>query len=271
MRHSPSQSSATLTTKPARAFFVNLAGAVGVTLADDQAKGTIRNDDSTIPSINVDDSFVEEGIEGQRPQIAFIVSLSGPAELPVEVDFATNGATATSGIDFEALSGTLRFEPGEETKAVRVTVLGDLDVEANETLFLNLDNPVNGILDDDQAIGTIDNDDRVPTLEIASTTRTEGGSGQRTQFVFDVVLTGFSNAPVTVDFASADGTATAAGLDYASVDGTLRFLPGESLKQIVVNVEGDSAVETDEFFFVNLFNAARRRRADQSRNGHDRQ
>ncbi|MFT5326217.1 MAG: disulfide oxidoreductase YuzD, partial [Planctomycetaceae bacterium] len=132
---------------------------------------------------------------------------------------------------------------------------GDLDVEAEESLFLNLDNPVNGLLDDDQAIGTIANDDTVPTLAISNVSKVEGGPGQRTQFVFDVVLTGFSSNPVTVDFASADGTASAAARDYSSVDGLLTFQPGESLKQVVVNVAGDSAVETDEFFFVNLSNA----------------
>ena len=236
-------------------FFVNLSGVSGATLADDQGRGTIRNDDSPIPSINVDDAFVEEGIAGQRPQIAFIVSLSGPSSVPVKVDFSTMGATATSGIDFEALSGTLQFEPGEVTKAVRVTILGDLDVEADEMLFLNLDNPVNGILDDDQAIGTINNDDTVPTLAIGDVSKVEGSSGQRTQFIFDVVLTGFSASPVTVDFASTDGTATSAGLDYTPVNGSLSFLPGETLKQILVNVPGDSAVETDEFFFINLSNA----------------
>ena len=243
------------TDEASETFFVNLSGATGATIIDDQGRGTIRNDDSAVPNISVDDAFVEEGISGQRPQIAFIVSLSGPSLLPVEVDFATVGATATSGIDFAALTGTLRFEPGEETKAVRVTVLGDLDVEADEMLFLNLTKPVNGILDDDQAIGTIENDDTVPTLAIASVTKSEGGSGQRTQFIFDVVLTGFSATPVTVNYASANGTATTAGLDYTSITGSLNFLPGESLKQIVVNVAGDSSVENDEFFFVNLSNA----------------
>ncbi|MDA0919878.1 MAG: hypothetical protein O2945_12485 [Planctomycetota bacterium] len=236
-------------------FFVNLSGVSGATLADDQGRGTIRNDDSPIPSINVDNAFVEEGIAGQRPQIAFIVSLSGPSSVPVKVDFSTMGATATSGIDFEELSGTLQFEPGEVTKAVRVTILGDLDVEADEMLFLNLDNPVNGILDDDQAIGTINNDDTVPTLAIGDVSKVEGSSGQRTQYIFDVVLTGFSASPVTVDFVSTDGTATSAGLDYTTVNGSLSFLPGETLKQILVNVQGDSAVETDEFFFINLSNA----------------
>ena len=243
------------TDEASETFFVNLSGISGATLDDDQGRGTIRNDDSPIPNINVNNAFVEEGIAGQRPQIAFIVSLSGPSSVPVEVDFSTMGATATSGIDFEALSGTLRFEPGEETKAVRVTILGDLDVEADEMLFLNLDNPVNGILDDDQAIGTINNDDAVPTLAIGDVSKVEGSSGQRTQFIFDVVLTGFSSNPVTVDFASADGTATFAGLDYTTVNGSLSFLPGETLKQIVVNVSGDSAIETDEFFFINLSNA----------------
>ena len=234
-------------------FFVNLSAATGATLADDQGLGTIRNDDSLIPNINVDDAFVEEGINGQRPQLAFIVSLSGPSELPIEVDFSTTGATATSGIDFEALSGTLRFEPGEETKAIRVTVRGDLDVEAEESLFLNLDNPVNGLLDDDQAIGTIANDDTVPVLRIEDFSTDEGISGARTQFTFDVTLTASSNQILTVDYSTAAGTATS-NVDFVSLDETLTFFPGETTHTITVSVPGDTAFESLETFFVNLSN-----------------
>ncbi|MDA1164900.1 MAG: autotransporter-associated beta strand repeat-containing protein [Planctomycetota bacterium] len=236
-------------------FFVNLSGAVSATLIDDQALGTIRNDDITIPGIRIDDAIVTEGISGQRPQISFVVSLSGPASVPVEVDFSTMGATATSDIDFVASSGKLRFEPGEITRIVQVTVLGDPDVEANETLFLNLSNPVNGLLTDDQGVGIIVNDDAAPTLSISSISALEGAAGQRTQFAFNVTLTGLSSNPVTVDFASANGTATAGSLDYMPVNGTLTFLPGEATKQIIVNVAGDAVVETDEFFYVNLSGA----------------
>jgi len=60
-------------------------------------------------------------------------------------------------------------------------------------------------------------------------------------------------APVTVDFATADGTA-AAGTDYTAVDGTLTFAPGVTEQVVRVPIQGDDAFEPDETFFVNLSN-----------------
>ena len=58
---------------------------------------------------------------------------------------------------------------------------------------------------------------------------------------------------VTVDFATANGTAMA-GVDYAPKSGTLTFLPGETLKTITVQVFGDFEIEGNETFFVDLSN-----------------
>src|SRR5436305_3514348 len=60
---------------------------------------------------------------------------------------------------------------------------------------------------------------------------------------------------VTVDYATADGTATS-GSDYTAVTGTLTFAPGETAKSIDVTVRGDTTPENNETFFVNLKNAS---------------
>ncbi len=52
--------------------------------------------------------------------------------------------------------------------------------------------------------------------------------------------------------ATADGTATTAGTDYASAAGTLTFSPGVTTQPVTVNVNGDGTDEPDETFFVNL-------------------
>jgi hypothetical protein len=59
---------------------------------------------------------------------------------------------------------------------------------------------------------------------------------------------------VTVNYATADGTATA-GSDYGAVSGRLAFAPGETTKTIAVPVYGDRRPESDETFLVNLKNA----------------
>ena len=64
-----------------------------------------------------------------------------------------------------------------------------------------------------------------------------------------------STLPITVDYATADDSATTADSDYTASSGTLTFSPGESTKTITVGVNGDTAVEQDETFIVNLSNA----------------
>ena len=73
---------------------------------------------------------------------------------------------------------------------------------------------------------------------------------------FTVTLSAASGLPVTVHYATADGTATA-GSDYtAASDTLLTFNPGETSKTVTVQVNGDMTVEANETFFVNLTNAS---------------
>jgi hypothetical protein len=74
--------------------------------------------------------------------------------------------------------------------------------------------------------------------------------------VFTVSLSAPSSQPVTVNYATADGTATAGGSDYVPIYGTLTFAPGETTKTIMVVVNPDRKKEADETFFVVLSGAA---------------
>jgi hypothetical protein len=80
----------------------------------------------------------------------------------------------------------------------------------------------------------------------------EGKSGA-TAFVFFVSLSGNPLAPVTVDFATAAGTAGAPS-DFQDVSGTVTFAPGVNAKTVTVWVVGDRVREPDERFSVNLSN-----------------
>jgi hypothetical protein len=83
---------------------------------------------------------------------------------------------------------------------------------------------------------------------------TEGNSGT-TAATFTVSLSGPQADPVTVDFATADGTATAP-TDYTSNSGTVTFAPGVTSQPVTVLVNGDTTFEPNETFFVNLSNAS---------------
>src|SRR5262249_20153957 len=137
----------------------------------------------------------------------FTVTLSQPLAQSCSVDFATSDVTATAGSDYAATSGTLTFAPGETTKTVSVTIYGDTQIENDETFRLNLSNAVNVALGVASATGTIVNDD-FPTVNITGRTAVEGNSGT-TQFIFAMTLSAPAPFPVTVWFATANGTATA--------------------------------------------------------------
>ncbi len=72
---------------------------------------------------------------------------------------------------------------------------------------------------------------------------------------FTVTLAPASPAPVTVDWATADGTAKA-GEDYLADAGTLTFAPGETEKTVAVAVLDDAHDEGEETFLFTLSNAS---------------
>src|SRR5207245_758377 len=101
---------------------------------------------------------------------------------------------------------------------------------------------------------TILNDDGVPGITINDVTVTEGNSGT-TNAVFTVSLGTLSSQTISVNYATADGTATLADNDYQSTNGTLTFTPGQTNKTITVLVNGDLKFEPNETFQVNLSGA----------------
>jgi len=94
----------------------------------------------------------------------------------------------------------------------------------------------------------------LPSVSIADVTLLEGNAGT-TDAVFTVTLSKASTAPVTLAWASKDGTALA-GSDYAAASGTLSFAAGETSKQIHIAVNGDTLVEADETFGITLSSVA---------------
>lgn len=87
-------------------------------------------------------------------------------------------------------------------------------------------------------------------LSVSDATVTEGDTGT-TNAVFTVGLSGPATEPVSVTYATSDGTAASPG-DYAETFGGLTFSPGETRKTFAVPVNGDGLDETNETFFVGL-------------------
>jgi len=88
-----------------------------------------------------------------------------------------------------------------------------------------------------------------PTVSVSGCTVNEGAA-----CTFDVSLSNASSIPVTVDYATADGTALA-GTHYSAASGTVTFLPGETLKQVSVSTLNDGLYDpSSRTFDVNLSN-----------------
>src|SRR5205823_6053156 len=102
----------------------------------------------------------------------------------------------------------------------------------------------------------------VPSLSINDVRVTEGQSG--TKLVdFTVSLSAASGQTVRVDYATADHTATFASGDYVRTpNASLTFAPGVTSQRATMVINGDTAIEPDEDFFVNLSGASNATIAD---------
>jgi hypothetical protein len=111
--------------------------------------------------MSIGDLKVAEGNAGSST-VTITVKLSVPSARPVSASYATSNGTATASTDFMPSSGTITFNPGETSKTISVTILGDFDGENDETFTVTLTNPVNGSLGKATATATIENDDTSP-------------------------------------------------------------------------------------------------------------
>ncbi len=75
--------------------------------------------------INVSNPTVNEPMPGQQAVMVYIINLSTPSTNSLTLSYATTGGNATPGLDYQPVSGLLTFAPGETSKSVSVTVLGD--------------------------------------------------------------------------------------------------------------------------------------------------
>ncbi|WP_192884079.1 putative Ig domain-containing protein [Xanthomonas campestris] len=203
------------------------------------------------PTLSINDVSVNEGNAGTS-NATFTVSLSQPAGAGgVSFDIATADGSATAGVDYVASSLTGQTIPaGSSSATFTVLVNGDTLSEPNETFFVNVSNVSGAGVSDAQGQGTIVNDDALPSLSINDVSINEGNSGT-TMATFTVSLSAASGQTVSVNYASADGTATA-GSDYVARSGTLTFAPGTTAQGVAITVNGDTAVEPNETFSVAL-------------------
>ena len=212
------------------------------------ATGTIRDDDRA--KLTVTDAAADEG-----ESMTFSVTLDNdvPGGLTA-TPFFTDG-TATKGADYAENAAPLTFAGTKgETLTVAVATLQDQIVEGVETFTVGVEaESASGVPVDagDAGVGTIRDNDREITVSLSLTPETvaEGESAP-----FRIALSSPSNeVPVTVEYATEDGTATA-GADYESANGSVTFQPGETERQVPVLVLDDVKNEPTETFSLRIVN-----------------
>ncbi|MBI3468761.1 MAG: hypothetical protein HY000_37635, partial [Planctomycetes bacterium] len=240
--------------EPDEHFFVKLSNPVHARIVDAPAVGTLSDNDPS-PSILIDDGLLAEGDAGTA-KLTFKVRLSGATAQSVSVDYATADGTAAAPADYEAKAETLRFDAGGTPKTITIAVRDDTLDERDEHFFVKLSNPVNATIADDQAVGTIQDNDLppagAPTVKISkAAVKAKESTGQ---VAVTVVLSKPFNQKVSVEYATAPATATASQ-DFVPVTGILEFEPNEPQRTFSVPIINDTTDEPDETVRLVLSNA----------------
>ncbi len=191
--------------------------------------------------------------EGPGAVVHGVVKRRGPTNNTVTVQYATTPGTATNGTDYSTAAGTLTIPAGQTEGVIPITILNNNVYEPVETFTIELFNPgAGGVLHfPSEATIVITDDEPMPAVSVATPAPiTEGHSGSA-GLTFNVSLNRSSAITTTVWYATQNITATHPS-DYTAVQGVLIFEPLQTLKTVTVQVHGDTDVEPNETFRLNL-------------------
>lgn len=220
-----------------------LSNAAGVPVARASATGTIADDDG----LTIGNVTVVEGTAASAGTATVTIRLAGPAEQDVTVDYATEDGTAIAGADYTATSGTATIAAGQSSATFIVPILRDSAVEGSEAFAVRLSNATGAAIRDTVATVTLIDDDGFAINDVSITE----GSGGGLSMTFTVTLASALPNSATIDYATADGTATA-GSDYTATSGTLTFSAGQTSRTFSVPITSDIDSESSEAFTVTL-------------------
>ncbi|HVL96251.1 MAG TPA: Calx-beta domain-containing protein, partial [Solirubrobacteraceae bacterium] len=230
----------------AETFTVTLSEPVQAEIADGEATVTIADDDEA-PTVSIARASGAEAAE----QASIDLVLSSSTDRVVTVRVSTSDGSAVSPGDFTALSSQLvSFLPGETTASVTTPVVDDAAYEGEESFGVALESPSNAQLGTATADAAIADDDPAPVLSVtAPASVPESGAVE-----FEVTLSGATERPATVDFATVAGSASTD--DFGHQAGTLEFPAGTTRRTVSVSVTADEIDESDETFELVLSNPA---------------
>jgi Ca2+-binding RTX toxin-like protein len=246
-------------------FSVNLTSATGAQIAYGSARTTIQDDDAPVvePPAPTTVASVSAGSAVEGTAVDFTVRLNAASAISSVVTLALQAGTANQSGDlilpiqvsfdggrtFVSVTGSAVTVPAGAVQFVaRVNTVDDSISEAVETFTLSAATAANTVAI--VGTGSIVDNDGVAQLSVSGPASVSESAGALT---YTVTLSQASSSPVTVNYSTADGTATSTG-DFSGASGSLSFAAGETSKSITVNLANDSVVEGAEAFSLVLSN-----------------
>ena len=206
-------------------FFLDISNVQNATVGTGRGTGFILDDDG--PTISINNASVLEGNSGTKAA-TFTLTLSGPSVEAIAVRAITTAGTATATTDYTSVNLVVIFQPGTVTRTLDVGIIGDTNLEANETFSVNLSEPFGTTISDGQGAGTILDDDFLLALE-------ESGPAAQQAAAFESLL--FTRDPFrvksAVDWFNLPPSQNTLVMIFAQ---NLRLNQGETASSVVVNL-----------------------------------
>ncbi|MDE0519187.1 MAG: hypothetical protein OXH71_00540, partial [Candidatus Dadabacteria bacterium] len=242
-------------------FVVELTDAVGGTISDAEATGTITDDDATPTGITLTVSPATIGEADSETRFTVTATVNGNTRYTdaktVEVSVGGGTSTATSNTDYGAVNNfniTIGAGEANETGTFDLTPTQDTLHEGAETIDVT---GTSGTLTITKATISLTDDDIAPTFAIADSSASEGNT-----ITFTVTRSGATGAVASVKWNTADDSgdgvkAAIADTDYTAqtTAQTLSFAIGDASKTFTVATTEDSLAEGDETFLIELSDA----------------
>ncbi len=209
------------------------------------ATNTIADNDAPVVTI----ANTTNGNEAGPVNGVMTVTQTAIALTPIVISYTVAG-TATSAVDFTALSGSVTIPAGATTATIAIPVLNDVIVEGSETVVVTLTAVTSGAASLGAtliATNTIADNDNA-TISIVNTTN--GAETGPTNGVMTLTQTNPSATNTIVAF-SVSGTATS-GTDYSALSGTVTIPAGATSAVIAIAVVDDAVLDVGETVIVTL-------------------
>lgn len=122
--------------EPSETFSFAISNPTGGAIISVASAQLTIDDNDPVPDASMDDVSAVKPSSGTAT-VSFLVRLNSASGLPATLNYATSNGTALAGVDYQATSGTITFNPGQTGKNIDVTLLSN-NISTNRTFTLTL-------------------------------------------------------------------------------------------------------------------------------------